>query len=376
MTEQQIIAWLTLALTPRLSGVKLHKILEFISVQELVVLSKKELLGLNFTDVQVSHLTAQLPANVERCLEWNNKDGNHLLICEDSENYPSLLKEIPSYPPLLFVQGNVSALNRTQIGVVGSRNSSQDGLYITRQFSAELTKLGITITSGLALGVDGHAHQACIEQGGVTVAVLGSGFDCIYPKQHKGLAERIKETGALVSEFPPFYPPKTYNFPRRNRVISGLSVGVLVVEAAAKSGSLITARFALEQGRDVYAVPGSVLNPNAAGCNALIRDGAVLVQNSQDIIQEMSGLVNWSLATQQEMTLNTQSTEDSAAKSRDELDSKQGLLNLLGDIPIAVDFLSERTHIPVNQVMMQLLELELKGLVASVSGGYIRLRGI
>ncbi|GAD81134.1 DNA-processing protein DprA [Vibrio ezurae] len=375
MTEQQIIAWLTLSMTPRLSGVKLQKIVEYLSPLEVLNLSRKELYDLNFTDLQVRHLTEQPNANVERCLEWMSRSGNHLLVCADENHYPSLLKEIPCYPPLLFVQGDIAALSSNQVGIVGSRNSSQDGLYITRQFATELTQLGITVTSGLALGVDGHAHQACLEQRGTTIAVLGSGFDYLYPKPHKHLAARIKETGALVSEFPPFYPPRAYNFPRRNRIISGLSVGVLVVEAAAKSGSLITARFALEQGRDVYAVPGSVLNPNAMGCNNLIRDGAVLVRNAQDIVQEMRGLIDWSQTQQQGLGLSAPSELKHNVKCEPESDLTQALLNLLGDKPTAVDFLAQSTHLPVNQVMMQLLELELKGLVASVGGGYIRLRG-
>lgn len=375
MTEQQITAWLTLCMTPRLSGVRLQKILEYLSPQELTSLSKKELLSLKFTESQVRFLTAKSNQSVDKCLEWENKDGNHLLIAEDKEQYPQLLKEIPGFPPILFVQGEVEALRSTQVGVVGSRNSTQDGLYITRQFSSELTRLGVTITSGLALGVDGHAHQACLEQNGKTIAVLGSGFDFLYPKQHQSLAFRIKENGALVSEFAPFYPPRAYNFPRRNRIISGLSVGLLVVEAAQKSGSLITARFALEQGRDVYAVPGSILNPNAAGCNQLLRDGAVLVRDARDIVHEINGLVNWSSTIQQEVTLSSPLSVNKEQERGQTKAEDQPILDLLGERPVAVDFLAERTHLPVNQVMMQLLELELQGIVASVVGGYIRLRG-
>ncbi|MEZ8966885.1 DNA protecting protein DprA [Vibrio breoganii] len=375
MKEQQITTWLTLCMMPRLSGVRLQKILEFLSPQQLLSLSKKELFSLKFTEPQVRFLTATSNQSVDKCLEWANKDGNHLLIAEDKETYPPLLKEIPSFPPVLFVQGEVTALCSTQVGIVGSRNSSQDGLYITRQFSSQLTKVGVTITSGLALGVDGHAHQACLEQNGKTIAVLGSGFEFLYPKQHKSLAQRIKENGALVSEFPPFYPPRAYNFPRRNRIISGLSVGVLVVEAAQKSGSLITARFALEQGRDVYAVPGSVLNPNAAGCNQLLRDGAVLVRDAQDIVHEINGLVNWSSTIQQEAALSLPPSVKKGEQREQTETGNQPILDLLGERPVAVDFLAERAHLPVNQVMMQLLELELQGIVASVVGGYIRLRG-
>ncbi|CAM2967502.1 DNA-processing protein DprA [Vibrio rarus] len=374
MKEQHITPWLILITTPRLSGVRLQKILEFMSPQDLIELPRKELLSLKFSDLQVKHLTATTNPNVDKCLEWGSKQGNHLLT-SDAKHYPARLKEIPCYPPLLFVQGNPSVLSSRQIGIVGSRNSTQDGLHITRQFSTELTGMGMTITSGLALGIDGHAHQACLESKGQTVAVLGSGFDYLYPKQHQPLAQRIKKQGALVSEFPPFYPPKAYNFPRRNRIISGLSVAVLVIEAAERSGSLITARFALEQGRDVYVVPGSILNPNAAGCNGLIRDGAVLVRNGQDIMQEINGLINWSSTMQQEIPTGHLQVAKDAQEVDEEVSENLQLIDLLGERPLAVDFLSERTHLPVNQVMMQLLELELKGLAASVVGGYIRLRG-
>lgn len=366
MTEQQTIAWLTLCTTPRLSGVKLHCILENMSPEEVLKLPKTELAELGFNSTQVAYILDQGGANIERCLLWSEESGHSLLFARN-DRYPALLKEIVTYPPVLFVKGNIDALSLPQVGVVGSRNASIDGLHIATQFSTELTKMGMSITSGLAIGVDGRAHRACIEGGGKTIAVLGSGFDYMYPKQHQKLSLLIQEKGALVSEFPPYIPPTTYNFPRRNRIISGLSLGVLVIEATEKSGSLITARFAVEQGRDVFSVPGSILNPNARGCNQLIRDGALLVQSAEDIIQEINGLVNWSISKQQSLFALPQ--EIIKAEPSDPI------LSLLGERPIAVDFLAERTHLSVNKVMMRLLELELQGLVASAGGGYIRLRG-
>jgi DNA processing protein len=344
----------------------LHCILDNTSPEEVLKLSKVELIELGFNDTQATYILNRGGTDVDRCLLWS-EGSNHSLLFSNQEQYPALLKEIVTYPPMLFVKGKVEALSLPQIGVVGSRNASIDGLRIATQFSRELTKIGMSITSGLAMGVDGHAHRACIDGSGKTIAVLGNGFDYIYPKQHHKLSLAIQENGALVSEFPPYYPPRAYNFPRRNRVISGLSTGVLVIEAAEKSGSLITARFALEQGRDVFALPGSILNPNARGCNQLIRDGAVLVQSVEDIAQEINGLVNWSASKQQSLI--------DLPQKPTQVEASDPVLSLLGEIPIAVDFLAERTHLTVNKVMMRLLELELQGLVASAGGGYIRLRG-
>jgi DNA processing protein len=218
----------------------------------------------------------------------------------------------------------------------------------------------------MALGIDGHAHDGALTVGGSTIAVLGAGLEKIYPERHKKLACRIIESGALVSEFKPHQVPKAENFPRRNRIISGLSLGVLVVEAAKRSGSLITARYANDQGREVFALPGSIHNPHSKGCNALIKDGANLVQSSDEMLKEIESLLSWSL--------NRQKTLFPPEVDNEQLPFPELLANVGVDEAISVDILVERTHISVHEVMMQLLELELQGHITAVAGGYIRTR--
>ena len=213
-------------------------------------------------------------------MEWLSQPGNHVVHFQDAA-YPALLKQIADPPPLLFVRGDRDYLAQPQLAIVGSRNPTHTGRALAREFAAHLASFGLTITSGLASGIDGAAHQGAIEAGGTTLAVTGTGLDRVYPARHRDLAHRVAENGALVTEFPPGTAPLAANFPRRNRLISGLSLGTLVVEAALRSGSLITARSALEQGREVFAIPGSIHNPLARGCHALIRDGAKLVESGE-----------------------------------------------------------------------------------------------
>lgn len=281
------------------------------------------------------------------------------------------MSEIATAPIVLFVQGNKEALQRPQIAMVGSRSATREGLDIASEFSQRFVELGLVVTSGLATGIDGRSHQACLDADGATIAVLGNGFDHCYPKAHLGLMQRVRESGTLVSEFPPYVPPKAQNFPRRNRIISGLSLGVLVVEAGLRSGTLITARFSLEQGREVFAVPGSIHNPATKGCHHLIREGAILVTYADEVVDEIS-----------DEKLRSKLEEASVSEEKQPLKietplevSERAIYELLGAQPESVDFLSERTHLSVNKVMMHLLELELKGLVASAGGGFIRLRG-
>ncbi|MGH8552168.1 MAG: DNA-processing protein DprA, partial [Methylococcales bacterium] len=243
-------------------------------------------LGLN--QATIEYLKSPDWAAIDNDLEWLNQPG-HQAVTLDDPRYPSRLKEIAVPPPVLFVTGEVSLLSTPQLAIVGSRNPSPSGIDIARDFAANLCGSGLTITSGMALGIDGAAHEGCLAAGGKTIAVLGTGPDRVYPARHKQLAWKIAERGCLVTEFPPGTRPKASNFPRRNRVISGLSLGVLVVEAAIESGSLITARLALEQGREVFAIPGFIHNPLARGCNALIKKGAKLVESVHDILEELHG---------------------------------------------------------------------------------------
>ncbi len=305
---------------------------------------------------------------------WLQDEGNHIVTPLD-ERYPSLMQQMSSHPPVLFIKGNVEALNHSQIAIVGSRNASIDGLRAAREFGYGLADQGLTVTSGLALGVDGHAHDGALQAKGETIAVLGSGVDQVYPARHKGLAQRILESdGALVSEFRPDTKPRAEYFPRRNRIISGLSLGVLVVEAAERSGSLITARYALEQNREVFALPGSIYQAGHAGANGLIRQGAILVQSAQDIVDEiqpqlersnrLTGSLQSSFHFDAEKVLTNKKTTAEALPFAE-------LLANVGNEPTPVDILAQRTHIPVHEVMMKILDLELSGYVASVPGGYI-----
>ena len=304
-------------------------------------------------------------AEVEQDLRWLEQPGNSLL-CLNDPRYPTLLHEIATPPPVLFVRGDVQLLERPQLAVVGTRNPTTSGRRTAREFAAHLTEAGLVITSGLALGIDAEAHLGAL-QSGHTVAVMGTGLDRLYPARHRDLAHRIAEQGVLISELPPGTPPNAENFPRRNRVISGLSLGTLVVEAANQSGSLITARLAGEQGREVFAIPGSIHNPMARGCHALIRQGAKLVETSADILEELGALA---------ATLGTATppTATTPAASPEALDPEyRSLLITLGEQPMAIDTLVERSGLTAEAVSSMLLIMELQGYVASAGGLYTRL---
>ncbi|WED21809.1 DNA-processing protein DprA [Vibrio sp. JC009] len=367
MTSEKLSAWLTLSFTPYLGGNRLSRLLRYGSAEEIINFTPERLRGLGFKEVQISFIKDKARAEVESCLKWRERSHDQHIITSASPDYPPLLKEISAFPPVLFIKGNPSVLSEPQLAIVGSRNASVHGLNHARQFARDLAQKGLTITSGMALGVDGYAHDGALAGEGNTIAVLGSGLDNLYPKRHKKLAQRIIENGgALVSEFRPDAFPRPEHFPRRNRIISGMSLGVLVVEAAEKSGSLITARYALEQGREVFALPGSINSPGARGCNALIKEGACLVQSSSDILTEVEYIMTWSANRQKDLFHHEADNE--------ELPFTELLANVGIEEATPVDILAERTNIPVNEIMMQLLELELQGHVAAVSGGYIRTR--
>lgn len=302
----------------------------------------------------------------EAAFNWLEAPSNHLLFA-DSPHYPDTLHAIGDYPAVLCVQGNIHLLCSPQLAVVGSRHHSLYGERWGRYFGETLAAQGITITSGLALGIDGIAHRSALQVGGRTIAVLGSGLDHIYPSRHRQLAQCIVENGgALVSEFPLASAPAKYHFPRRNRIISGLSRGVLVVEAALRSGSLVTARCALEQGREVFAIPGPLGNPGMEGPHWLIQQGAELVTTPEDILAFFSGLNRSS--SHQRGSENYCEDQASVALPFPEL------LANVGDEVTSVDVVAERAGQPVSVIVAQLLELELAGWIAAVPGGYVRLR--
>ena len=286
--------------------------------------------------------------------------GVSIITWEDS-TYPLYLLEIADPPPVLYVRGDLQTRDQWAVAVVGTRRATPYGKLMTRELVTGLVQSGATIVSGLARGIDAIAHQSALEVGGRTIAVLGSGINRIYPPEHRRLATRVTAQGAMVSEFPPGTPPESGNFPRRNRIISGLSLGVLVVEAGRKSGAIITANYALDQGREVFAVPGNINSRNSLGTNRLIQQGAKLVLNANDILEELNmTMVDEKVATQ----LALPTTPEEAR-----------LLQLLAGQPCHVDELSRHSGLPVAKVTSTLTMMELKGLVQQVEGmSYVRAR--
>ncbi len=277
-------------------------------------------------------------------------------------DYPVLLKEISDPPPLLYVKGNPALLSQPQLAIVGSRRSSCQGGENAFRFGKELAAAGFVVTSGLALGIDAQSHQGALAADGATVAVLGTGIDIVYPFRNRFLFDQIICQGAIVSEFPLAMPPCRSSFPQRNRLISGMSLGVLVVEAALKSGSLITARCALEQGREVFAIPGSIHHSASRGCHALIQQGAKLVETTHDIIGELEGWLP-------EPPVLPKGTAPTAVAPLDAREDE--LIRLLGYDPVTIDLLQQRSGWPMSELSAVLTQLELKGRVENVAGRYL-----
>jgi len=272
----------------------------------------------------------------------------------DDAGYPPLLRVIPDPPPILYVRGDPAMLSRPGLAIVGSRRASAAGLRLARDIAGEVARAGFTVCSGLAIGIDGAAHEGALQAGGESIAVMGTGIDYTHPKRHRALGERLVASGALVTEFEPGTPALPHNFPQRNRIISGLSLGVLVVEAALPSGSLITAHTALAQGREVFALPWSPLHPGGRGCLKLLRDGAQMVEGAGEILEALGAA--WS----------------APAPEPDVSERPEGLLALVGLEPVSLDVLVQHASRPVTQLLVELSELELAGKVARVPGGYIR----
>lgn len=362
--EQALEYWLRLVAVPQLGSKGIFKIISKYPIEKLIDFDDIQFAALGFKAEQIAAFRYPNRSVIDRCLAWVDKKNRHIITLTDPR-YPYLLKQIPTAPPLLFVEGDPCVLSGPQLAIVGSRQASVNGLEYAKEFGLGLSKYNIIVTSGLALGIDGRAHRGALDGKGKTVAVLGSGLEKIYPSQHRALAEEIKENGALVSEFWPWSAPKPAFFPKRNRIISGLSVGVLVVEAAIKSGSLITARLALEQGRDVFALPGSIHNSHVKGSNGLIKQGAFLVESVEDIVEQIRVLTA--------CAINHQLDIIEPQVLQEELPFPALLANV-GEEARCVDVLAEICDQPVHEITMQLLELELLGLISAVAGGYVRTR--
>ena len=334
-------------------------------IEQLFTASATELAQFKLNAVQIKALTQPDETLIEQVIRWAEPADHHIIdyfgINSANSFYPQYLKHTASAPLMLFIKGDPSLLERPQLAIVGSRNLTITGQENAFAFAKQIAELGIVITSGLALGVDGFCHRGALAANGKTIAVLGTGLNQIYPKRHLQLAGEIAQTGTLVSEFLPEQTVRAENFPRRNRIISGLSQGTLVVEAALKSGSLITARYAMEQGREVFAIPGSIHSPMSKGCHALIKQGAKLVENIADIVEDVPLFQSF-------LTHPIQSVNSTVSQV-----PESPLLAHIGYDITAVDILAQRSQLPVNEVLSQLLALEMQGDIAAQPGGYIRI---
>lgn len=345
---KQLENWLALYHTPGIGPAKFHDYLKL--------------------DPELIKLPNSIKPNINRIkqdLAWlNQSHQNHILTLLDPL-YPYLLKKIDRPPPILYIKGNPKMLSQPQIAMVGSRNAQPYGIQQAKRFAIEFAKLGLIVTSGLAIGIDQASHHAALTiPNGYTIAVLAHGLNMIYPSQHIELAEKIALRGALVSEFPIDSKPLSQYFPRRNRIISGLSLGVLVVEAAIQSGSLITAEAAIEQGREVFAIPGAIHNQNAKGCHKLIKEGAKLVESINDVLEEFSTLLKYIVHDKTACLENQLPPEP--------LTDDLKLLNHIDYEMTPVDVIIQRSGLSVSKVSSILLQLELDGRIMHVPGGFIK----
>ena len=352
-------AWLALDLTPGLGGEGMRKLLTRFGAPSAVLAQSITSLS-QFVPPAVARTIALGPSadKIDACLKWLEGESNHLLTLADAD-YPPQLLEIADPPPVLYLKGRRELLGRPGLAVVGSRNATPGGLQNAEAFARNLSEAGFTIISGMALGIDAAAHRGGLSGAGASIAVVGTGLDLVYPARNKALAHDLAERGLIISEFALGTPAMAKNFPRRNRIISGLSRGVLVVEAALASGSLITARQAGEQGREVFAIPGSIHSPFSKGCHQLIKQGAKLVDDANDILVEL----HWGGAK-----------PATALKEADDTENDP-ILAAMGYDPVTIDGLLGRTKLPTEQLIARLTELELDGVIASMPGGnYQRLR--
>jgi DNA processing protein len=368
----ELSCWLALARAPASNRVKLQLLQRCASVTALFGPRERVLEGLGLPPALERYLRRPDRRAVDQDRDWIDSTGCSVLH-PGHPHYPPQLAAIGDAPAVLYVLGDLAALSVPHVAVVGSRNPTPSGREHAAAFARALANLKLGVTSGLALGIDAAAHAAALAAGGFTVAVAGNGLDRVYPAANRRLAEDVRAHGALVSEFPPGSPPRAEHFPRRNRLISGLSIGVLVVEATLKSGSLITARLAGEQGREVFAVPGSIDSPLSKGCHRLLREGAKLTESVSDIVCEIAPMLAPHAEPGAEAAAGVRSQGKSAAV---ESVSDGMLLRAIGHDPASVDTLVERTGLTAEKVSSILIGLELQGYVSSLPGGlYSRATG-
>ena len=349
--EASLKAWLALSLTRGLGGESARRLLkEFGSPDAIFAAPISSLKSVVKTDVAAEISRGIADETVDPALVWLEDNNNHIVTLADSD-YPQALLNIPDPPLLLYVKGRLDLLNRPALAVVGSRSATPQGINNAEAFAKSLSDAGLCIISGMAHGIDAAAHRGALRGQGGSIAIVGTGLDIVYPAANRNLAHMLAQQGTLVSEFPLATPPLAANFPRRNRLISGMSLGCLVVEASLQSGSLITARLALEQGRDVFAIPGSIHAPQSKGCHALLKQGAKLVETAQDILEELGGMLA------------------SPAQPSDSEGADSTLLEHLGFDPVDVDTLSLRCGLTIAELSAMLLTLELSGRICVLPGG-------
>lgn len=360
----ELAAWLRLTSTSGVGPATCRALLAAFGLPDAILSATREQLlrvvAPSIADAIRSQPDASLVDLIAHTQAWSRESGNHVLTLADSR-YPKRLLEITDPPPLLYAKGRVERLDGSALAIVGSRNATAQGLIDARRFAEALAAAGQTIVSGLAAGIDAAAHQGALdagEHGGSTIAVIGTGADIVYPSAHRALAHRIAEHGLIVGEFPLGVAAAAHHFPRRNRIIAGLARGVLVVEAAARSGSLITARLAAECGRDVFAIPGSIHSPLSKGCHQLIRQGAKLIDSVADILEELGASSGPQHPTR-------------AARAEADADDAS-LLAHLGFDPLTADDLAQRAGFSTAQLAPKLLDLELAGHIARLPGGRVQ----
>jgi DNA processing protein len=364
--QNLLLTWLRLNNVPNIGYIRLSASANKLncSLSQLVLKTDSELRAIGWSDEQIKAMSSSnkiVLTQLEQSLLWLAQSHQHHFVSLECEQYPYLLKQISRPPLFLFVSGDINLLLKQKIAFVGSRKASLSAVQTTHELIQGLTHYTSAISvSGLALGIDAACHQASLANGLPTIGVLGCGVDVVYPKRHKALYSQVEQEGLLVSEFLLGTKPVSTMFPRRNRIISGMSLGTVVVEARIRSGSLVTANYAAEQNREVFAVPSHVTNPNAEGCHWLIKQGAKLTENIQDVIDEIPCIA-----------LDTKKVEKSSLESL----ASDPLLDSVSYSATSVDLIAKRTGMSLSDVLSQLLEYELRGLVASSAEGYIKLRG-
>ncbi len=372
IVDASLKAWLALSLIRGLGGESARRLLKEIGLPEAIFTTPASSLK--------SYVKASIASEIAKgideealasTLAWLQDDNNYIVTLADSD-YPQSLLNIPDPPILLYVKGRLDLLNRQSLAVVGSRNATPQGINNAEAFAQSLSGSGLCIISGMAHGIDAAAHRGALScQGnhcGGSIAIVGTGLDKVYPSANRDLAHALAEQGALISEFPMGTPPLAANFPRRNRIISGMSLGCLVVEASLQSGSLITARMALEQSRDVFAIPGSIHSPQSKGSHALLKQGAKLVEAAQDILEELGSLI---VSTKQPDTSSkpAPATHAQSNSSHEQGNLDSALLEHIGHDPVNVETLSTRCGLTVSELSAMLLTLELAGHISVLPGG-------